>query len=90
MRIPLPRVITTAWLGTAIAIGCCIVGAAPSSADSDERQVGSDPFASLWCDCPEPAPAGNAAQTDEARRGLHDGLTTALPEFPAVAGRPGR
>ncbi|MEI7715296.1 MAG: hypothetical protein WCI78_04265 [Mycobacterium sp.] len=90
MKIPLGRVITRAWLSTAIAVGWCIAGSAPASADQDEGQVGSDPFAILSCDCPEPAPAGSAAESDQIRRGIHDGLTTVLPALPAAAGRPGR
>jgi len=85
MGITLCQAITKTLVSAAIAVGCCVASSAPAGADPDEGQVGSDPFASLWCDCRETSPTGSAAQRDEFRRGLREGLATALSGLPVLA-----
>lgn len=59
-------------LGGAVAVGCCIAGAAPAAA-------GPDPYGGLHCSCRGNGPTGGGDPTQEIQRGLHEGLTAVLP-----------
>lgn len=50
----------------AIVTGLGLVGAAPAGADTS-------PFNTLSCSCPETAPAGSPARSDEIKRGIRQG-----------------
>ncbi len=62
----------------AIAVGFCVGGAAPASANPD-------PYGGLHCSCQEKAPAGSADPTQEIKRGLKEGHTALVPGLPAPA-----
>lgn len=70
------RVITKMIVSGAVAIGSCLVGAAPAGADPD-------PYGGLHCSCQETAPAGSADPREEIERGLREGHSAWLPGLPA-------
>lgn len=61
-----PQNRTTALACAAIAFGSVLVAAPPAGADPN-------PFNSLSCNCPETAPPGSAARSDEIARGIRLG-----------------
>ncbi|OBH29550.1 hypothetical protein A5692_20645 [Mycobacterium sp. E342] len=65
----------------AIVLGSGLVGVAPAGADSS-------PFNTLSCSCPETAPAGSTARSDEIARGIRRGeLGRPQPQASAQPGR---
>jgi hypothetical protein len=77
------QVITKILASGAIALGFCIVGAAPASADPNSAGTGPNPFGGLHCDCHETAPPGSQALRVEIARGLQEGHSAWLPGLPA-------
>lgn len=70
-----PRVpITKMLVSAAIALGCCVVGAAPASADPDSSDIHPNPLGGLTCNCQGTAPAGGPALREDIERGIRDGL----------------
>ena len=76
-------VITKLLVGAAIALGSCVVAAAPAGADSNPIGPDPNPFSALSCGCRETAPAGSPAVRDEIDRGLREGHSALLPGLPA-------
>jgi hypothetical protein len=77
------QVITKILASAAIALGFCIVGAAPASADPNPAGNGPNPYGGLHCSCHETAPPGSAALRAEIARGLREGHSAWLPGLPA-------
>jgi hypothetical protein len=74
-----------ALISVAIAVGFCVVGAAPASADSNPASTAPNPFSTLSCNCRESAPAGGPALSQNIDRGIRDGLSSSVPGLPAPA-----
>ncbi|OBH91711.1 hypothetical protein A5678_10565 [Mycobacterium sp. E2733] len=53
-------------VSVAIVVGSGLVAAAPAGADPS-------PFSTLSCSCPETAPAGSPARSDEITQGIRAG-----------------
>jgi hypothetical protein len=83
------RMITKTLVSAAIAVGACVVAAAPASADPATAGTNPSPFSTLSCSCQKTAPAGGPASTAEIDRGIRNGLSAALPGLPAPA-QPGQ
>jgi hypothetical protein len=64
----------------AIALGFCLVGAAPANAEP--ASTDPNPFGTLGCSCRETAPAGSQALTAEIDRGIQEGRSAVLPGLP--------
>jgi hypothetical protein len=62
-------------IGAAIALGSCVVAAAPASADTGGASAGPNLFSILSCNCQEPAPPHSPALRNEIPRGIQDGLS---------------
>jgi hypothetical protein len=77
------KVITKILVSAAIALGSCVGGAAPASAE-DPDPIGTDPnpFGGLRCSCQETAPPGSPALREEVERGLRKGQSAWLPGLP--------
>ena len=77
------RVIRKILVSAAIAVGSCVVGAAPATADPNAIGTNPNPFSGLSCNCRQTAPAGSPAATEEINRGIREGLAARLPGLPA-------
>lgn len=66
--------ITKLLFSAAIALGSCVVTAAPALADSDPIGPDPNPFSALSCGCRETAPAYSPDVTDQINRGIQDAL----------------
>ncbi len=75
--------ITKILVSAVVAVGVCISGAAPASADSNPASTAPNPFSTLSCNCRESAPAGDP--TEGIHRGLRDGLSASVPGLLAPA-----
>jgi hypothetical protein len=77
------KVITKILVSAAIALGSCIGGAAPASAE-DPNPIGTEPnlFGGLHCSCQKTAPPGSPALREEVERGLQEGHSAWLPGLP--------
>ena len=67
------QVNTKILVSAAIAVGSCVAGAAPASADSNAIGTDPNPFGALSCNCQETAPPGSSA-LEEIERGIREGL----------------
>jgi hypothetical protein len=77
------QVITKILVSAAIAIGSCVAGAAPASADPNPSSTDPNPFGALSCSCrAETAPPGSPALREEIERGIRDGRSAWLPGLP--------
>ena len=65
--------ITKMLVGAAIALGSCVVGAAPASAAPNPTDTHPDPFGALGCSCQATAPASSSSLKGELDRGITDG-----------------
>ena len=81
--------ITKILVSAVIAVGVCISGAAPASADSNPASTAPNPFSTLSCNCRESAPAGGPALSQNIDRGIREGLSASVPGLPAPA-QPGQ
>lgn len=72
------RIATKILVSTAIAVGACVAGAAPASADPN-------PYVGFRCGCRETAPVGSPALMQEIERGLRAAHSAWLPGLPAPA-----
>lgn len=77
------RVITKLLVSGAIALGSCVVAAAPAGADPNQIGPDPNPFSALSCSCQGTAPAGGPDVQEEIGRGLREGLSAWLPGLPA-------
>jgi hypothetical protein len=64
--------ITKLLFSAAIALGSCVVTAAPALADSNPIGPDPNPFSALSCSCRETAPADSPVVREEIDRGLRD------------------
>lgn len=81
------HLITKIMVSAAIALGSCVGGAAPASADPNPSGTDPNPFGALSCSCgEETAPAGSPAPR-EIERGLRAGLAAGLRP-PTQPGQP--
>jgi hypothetical protein len=69
------QMITKLMVGAAIALGSCVVLAAPASADTNPIGTDPNPFGALSCSCRETATTGSAALREEMERGMRAGLS---------------
>jgi hypothetical protein len=69
------QVITKILVSAAIALGSCVGGAAPASADPNPAGAAPNPFGALSCSCRETAPPGSPALREEMERGIRAGLS---------------
>jgi len=69
-------------VSAAVALGSCVAGAAPASADPNSIGTAPNPFGGLSCNCRETAPPGSPALRDEIDRGLRQGRSAWLPGLP--------
>jgi hypothetical protein len=76
------QVITKILVSAAIALGSCVAGAAPASADPNPISTDPHPFGALSCSSRsrETAPPGSPALREEMERGIRDGLS--CPQAP--------
>lgn len=81
------KVIMTALVGSAIALGAGVAGAAPAGAAPNTMGPNPNPFSTLGCNCEETAPAGSPALRDEIARGLRLGHSASLPGLSAPTQR---
>lgn len=77
------RVITKLLVSGAIALGSCVVAAAPAGADQNPIGPDPNPFSTLSCGCQETAPAASPVVRGEIDRGLREGHSAWLPGLPA-------
>jgi hypothetical protein len=85
MTTPHYQVITKMLVSAAIAVGSCVGGAAPASADPNPIGTDPNPFGALSCSCQETASAGSPGLREEIDRGIRAGLSAQLPGPPAPA-----
>ena len=73
------QMITKILVSAAIALGSCVAGAAPASADTNP--IGTDPntLGALSCSCQTPPSVTSPDVTDQINRGIQDALTADLP-----------
>jgi hypothetical protein len=69
------QAITKTLVGMAIALGCCVGGAAPASAAPSPAGTDPNPFGALSCSCRQTASPGSPALTEETERGIREGLS---------------
>jgi hypothetical protein len=69
------QLITKILVSAAIAVGSCVGGAAPASADANPIGTDPNPFGALGCSCQETAPPGSAALRKEMEWGIREGLS---------------
>ena len=72
------QVITKLLAGAAIALGSCVIAAAPAGADTNPIGTDPNPFGALTCSCQTPASVTSPDVTDQINRGIRDALTTDL------------
>jgi hypothetical protein len=77
------KLIMTALVGSAIALGAGVAGAAPAGAAPNTIGPNPSPYSTLGCNCEETAPAGSPALRDEIARGLRLGHSASLPGLSA-------
>jgi hypothetical protein len=82
------QVITKIPVSAAIALGSCLGGAAPASANPIPTDP--NPFGALSCSCRETAPPGSPAPGEEVERGIRNGLSAWLPGLPPATQPVGR
>ena len=73
------QVMTKILIGAAVAVGSCVGGAAPVSADPNPIGSGPNLFGGLSCSCQETAPPGSPGLREEIERGIREGRTAWLP-----------
>jgi hypothetical protein len=81
------KLIMTALVGSAIALGAGVAGAAPAGAAPNTMGPDPNPYSTLGCGCSETAPAGSPALRDEIARGLREGHSAWLPGLSAPTQR---
>jgi hypothetical protein len=74
----------------AIALGFCLLAAAPANAEPNPASTDPNPFGTLGCSCRETAPAGSQALTAEIDRGIQEGRSAMLPGLPPPPSQPQR
>jgi hypothetical protein len=62
-------------VSAAIALGCCVGGAALVRAETDPVGTDPNPFGALGCSCPETASPGSPVLMEELERGIWGGLS---------------
>ena len=67
--------ITKILVSAAIALGCCVGGAALVRAETDPVGTDPNPFGALGCSCPETASPASPALMEELERGIWGGLS---------------
>ena len=76
------QVMTKILIGAAVALGSCVGGAAPVSADPNPIGSGPNLFGGLSCSCQETAPPGSPALREGTERGIREGRSASLPGLP--------
>ena len=66
-------VITKLLAGAAIALGSCVIAAAPAGADTNPIGTDPNPFGALSSGPRETAPTGGPAVSEELERGIRAG-----------------
>ena len=74
-----PQGIIKVLVGAAVALGFCVGGAAPVSADPNPIGSALNSFSSLRCSCRETAPPGSPALREEIEQGIREGRSAWLP-----------
>jgi hypothetical protein len=77
------RVITKVLVSAAIVVGSWVGEAAPAGAEPDAIGAESNPYTGFRCSCPQAAPPGSPAASEEINRGLRQGHSAWLPGLPA-------
>ena len=73
------QVITKILVSAAIALGSCVGGAAPASADPNPSGTDPNPFGALSCSCREETALAGSPALREIERGIRAGLVPGLP-----------
>jgi hypothetical protein len=73
------QVMTKILIGAVVALGSCVGGAAPVSADPNPIGSGPNSFGGLSCSCRETAPPASPGLREEIEQGIREGRTAGLP-----------